>query len=311
MERIVDLKEIGAKVEELMMQDMVLWIAQFDFPALQSLIIHRFIRSMFMLYKFTQIPVLMQLRYLDISHSSGVTGVLSILLCHSFPKLSSLILSDCGLNSDDLSYLVEADQKGRLPELTFLDLSQNEDLKTVYESFFSRNAQWKKLKRLRVDKVQEGFDNDAQKCDVLVNLEEIKFNVSGEGIFDKTCRIQWPQLVKIEMACTFKGIRNVLMSINENDNLPLLKTVCLEVLQDLDMSVEAVNDLQQKLKQKLPTTVVEQVINSMMMVDKHHVAESFMSSFLGYMSMPANVLIDSQINELITSVTDKVTGTDD
>ena len=46
-----------------------------------------------------------KLNKLDISHSSGISGNLSVLLRQSFPSLNSLILSDCGLNSQDLCSL--------------------------------------------------------------------------------------------------------------------------------------------------------------------------------------------------------------
>ena len=101
------------------------WVGKLDIPALQSLTMHRFIRSMEILYMFTRTPVLTRLHKLDISHSSGVTGVLSILLCHSFPVLETLILSDCWLNSDDLRSLAQANKEGRLPKLKHLDISQN------------------------------------------------------------------------------------------------------------------------------------------------------------------------------------------
>ena len=134
--------------EETIMQHVVLWIGTFDFSDLQRLMIHGFIRSMRLLYMFIQTPALTQLEKLDISHSSGVTGVLSILLCHSFPKLSTLILSNCELNSHDLNCLAHANLKGRLPELMLLDVSQKENLETVYDTFFFRSHQWKKTEKI-------------------------------------------------------------------------------------------------------------------------------------------------------------------
>ena len=52
-------------------------------------------------------------------------GSLAILLCHNFPSLQSMVLSDCGLKSQDVSILAQACAKGRLPELRHLDLSEN------------------------------------------------------------------------------------------------------------------------------------------------------------------------------------------
>ena len=92
-----------------------------------------------------------KLHKLDISHSSGVTGTLSILLCHSFPSLNSLVLSDCGLNSQDLHSLALASVKDRLPVLRYLNISKNGDLVDGCENLFSSNAQWKKLKHLNFE----------------------------------------------------------------------------------------------------------------------------------------------------------------
>ena len=66
-----------------------------------------------------------QLRKLDISHSLGITGNLSVLLRHSFPSLNSLVLSHCWLNSQDLCSLAQASVEGRLPQLTHLDITEN------------------------------------------------------------------------------------------------------------------------------------------------------------------------------------------
>ena len=165
--------------EKEMMNNILRWMARLDLPVLQSLEIHRFIRSMEMLYMFSRTPILTQLHKLDISHSSGVTGVLSILLCHSFPSLSTLILSDCGLNSCDLSSLTHANNRGRLPKLKHLDVSQNKDLEADYESFFSFTAKSDKLSHLVIDRVGKVSNIFDQKRDARVNLSEVKFNISG------------------------------------------------------------------------------------------------------------------------------------
>ena len=107
--------------------------------------------------------------------------------------------------------MAQADLKGRLPELALLDVSQNENLDTVYDTFFSHSAQLKNLKRLIVDKV-EGFDNYTKECYAFVNLEEVKFHCSGEGIFNQNCHIRWQYLVKIEISCTLFGVISALTS---------------------------------------------------------------------------------------------------
>ena len=62
---------------------------------------------------------------LDISHCLGVTGNLSCLLRTCSTSLNSLILHDCGLNSQDLKSLAQANVQGKLPEPRHLDVSEN------------------------------------------------------------------------------------------------------------------------------------------------------------------------------------------
>ena len=64
-----------------------------------------------------------KLEKLDISHSNDVSGNLNVLLSNTLPSLRSLIVTDCGLNKDDLHSLGVANEEGRLPELTYLDIS--------------------------------------------------------------------------------------------------------------------------------------------------------------------------------------------
>ena len=62
---------------------------------------------------------------LDMTDNPGVSGCLSVLMRHYFPKLNILILRQCGLISSDMSSLAQAINCGRLPELRHLDLSLN------------------------------------------------------------------------------------------------------------------------------------------------------------------------------------------
>ena len=87
---------------------------------------------------------------LDISHSSGISGTLSTLLCHTFPSLETLILSDCGLNSEDLTSLAQASVEGRLPELKHLNMSDNEATIGQWRHLFSFRQRWSHLLSLNV-----------------------------------------------------------------------------------------------------------------------------------------------------------------
>ena len=65
------------------------------------------------------------LSHLEIRSCRIVPGYLSTLRNCVLLSFQTLILSDCGLNSDDLNSLAQASVDGRLPELKYLDLSHN------------------------------------------------------------------------------------------------------------------------------------------------------------------------------------------
>ena len=82
-----------------------------------------------------------------------MTGTLSILLCHKFRLLHTLVLSNCGLNSADLMSLAQASVKGRLSELKHLDISKNDEALTSCGDLFCSGAQWQKLTELICDQL--------------------------------------------------------------------------------------------------------------------------------------------------------------
>ena len=62
---------------------------------------------------------------LDMTLNPNISGYLSLLVHHYFPELNILILRNCALNSNDMASLSRANSCGRLPELRYLDISQN------------------------------------------------------------------------------------------------------------------------------------------------------------------------------------------
>ena len=97
--------------------------------SLESLVLREIITSVNHTETIVRKLYQLTLSKLDLSHSLGLTGNLSVLLHHSFPSLNSLVLSDCGLISQDLCSLDRARLKGRLPQLRHLDISKNNDSK--------------------------------------------------------------------------------------------------------------------------------------------------------------------------------------
>ena len=114
-------------------------------PMLTDLIFSKTYWSECDLAKIAENAIVLKLSKLDVSHSSGITGNLSVILCHSLPSLNSLILSNCGLNSQDLCSMAQASVEGRVPELKHLDISENIKLPDQLEYLFSNAYTWQTL----------------------------------------------------------------------------------------------------------------------------------------------------------------------
>ena len=69
---------------------------------------------------------LSELTTLDMSLNPSIGGSLSALICHSLLHLQILVLRKCLLNPNDLISLAQVSSEGRLPELSHMDISQND-----------------------------------------------------------------------------------------------------------------------------------------------------------------------------------------
>ena len=177
-------------------------------PTLTQLTLQGFIRTMLHLYMVTQSSVLTKLHKLDISHSSGITGTLSILLCHSFTSLNSLILSDCGLNAQDLYSLAQAGTKGRLPKLRHLDISENEGFAGRLVNFFVHGARWEQLEFFNVRHERgsiskRDFQSIVAKVQTgcLNSLQELRISAVNADFLLRTTLQPWQKLRTLHI-CT-------------------------------------------------------------------------------------------------------------
>jgi len=114
-------------------------------------------------------------------------GVLSMLLCHKFPSLITLVLKDCQLNSDDLKNLAKAKVKGRLPEIKHLDISGNKVVYSNFDDFFINGCTWVGLKSLDTEQDisdSQGYilERFAAKVDAgfLPSMEELSVTTVNE-----------------------------------------------------------------------------------------------------------------------------------
>ena len=191
------LNELGLAMVEDSSVDYVIEIQQ---QTLTHLTLYDVIKTMKHFYVMTKSACLTNLQKLDISHSSGITGVLSILLCHSFPSLNSLMLHDCGLSSQDIRSLAEASVKGRIPELKHLDISQNIMFKNDLDKLFDLKCKWETLVRLNV----EGSSlncfselNGKVKSGCLLGLGELCISEDVDRPDDMNCT--WPCLTDLQV----------------------------------------------------------------------------------------------------------------
>ena len=266
------LHDEAASTVEVIRVDEVEYLDPINSQSLTHLTLQRFIYSVHHMYMVTKSKILTQLRKLDISHSSGMSETLSILLCHSFPSLNTLILSDCGLNSLDLNSLAKGSAKGRLPELKHLDISQNDKLKGQVRYLFEYGCKWEKLLHLNVDgklptRYSQLFRSVRLGC--LKSLEFLRF--SSEGDLSQCGGVTWPSLKSLHISSqtNSKGeIVSAVYSLVEQGGFPSLNTLCVnaQLLPEkrLTSTIESMdNCLHEALKSCIVESAAEDIMDDL------------------------------------------------
>ena len=119
-------------------------------PSLQSLTLRNYVNSLKMLADIDSFSR-DNLKHLDISFNESIKRNLSLILCHYFPSLRTLILRACKLVSQDLSSLAQANVEGRLPKLRHLDISSNRlHTNEFADSTFHHSCEWNQLMSLNI-----------------------------------------------------------------------------------------------------------------------------------------------------------------
>ena len=142
----------------------------------------------------------------------------SRLLCHSFPLLETLILSDCRLNTEDLKSLADGSSMGRFPAVKHLDVSYNVFKSSVdLKSLFKDDCKWKMLLHLDVRASSNDwfpFMNEKVREGCLSSLQELRFSVVGR--LSARCSVQWSFLkniwisyVQISQGSMLKAVRGL------------------------------------------------------------------------------------------------------
>ena len=144
--------------------------------------------------------------------------------------MRTLVLHDCDLNEQDGNSFSEANNKGKLPKLQNLDLSENCSLLSCFGSVASG---WMNLKRLWID--YDPFPKAVLNQFELMNplyeplIEELRFTETT-GLFPMTIG-QWQHLKRLDIVpFTFQQcsiINRCLIDALEKGDLPALELVCL------------------------------------------------------------------------------------
>ena len=262
-------RDDAASTIEVIQVDEVEYLDPINVPSITHLTLHRFICSVQHLYMVTKSKILTQLKKLDISHSSGITGTLSILLCHSFPSLNTLILSDCGLNPQDLNSLAKSSAKGRLPELKHLDISHNDELQGQVRCLFEYDSKWQNLLHLNIDgKVSTRYSQFVRsvRSGCLQSLEFLRFS-SGEDV-SQHGGVTWPSLRSLYISSDTRSkgeIASAVHTASEQGEFPSLNTLCVnaQLLPDR-MLKSSLKSMDSSLCEALNDCIVETLVEDIM-----------------------------------------------
>ena len=164
------------------------------FPPLTHLMLNRFVSSPLDVHSVASSARNSEVTELDISHSPSLTGVLSVMFLQHFPFLTSLVLSDCGLNADDLDSLAQASSEDRLAELKHLDVSDNEAITGLLRHLFSFGQRWSGLLSLNV-----------KQAVAMSEFKELAHAVRFGDLHPSSCRqVRWPSVQSLDVHCAYR-----------------------------------------------------------------------------------------------------------
>ena len=156
--------------------------------------------------------------------------------------MKTLILSDCGLRSEDFRSLAEAKVEGRLEKLTHLDISNNSG---SIGSIFNYDCKWECLRRLNV--ANKGGNFRDVLCierfllrGYLSSLRELRLTSENRGSSVRLWNHECWNIQRLEIIASYRGdISEIFANIADVEDkkiFPLLETVC--VICDTQKQIE-------------------------------------------------------------------------
>ena len=226
-----NLTKLGLSLNQSGSEQQPIFPEEFNSP-IESLTLHRFIVSDVGVKNVTNKIEPCRLHKLDLSHTSDISGYLSVLKCQHFPVLKTLILNDCGINALDMCTLTKASLEGRLPVLRNLDISRSRReilyprLYISVESLFHGFCSWNQLYSLNIrDVIPLGQDLNAHvRAGYLASLQEL--SVTNLGVCEITT--PWAQLQRLCISGCAVDTLNDIADGFDRGFLPALQTLCTQ-----------------------------------------------------------------------------------
>ena len=202
---------------------------------LTSLILHGFIVSTSQLHAAAKSVKQSHVKQFDISGSTGISGQLSVLFGYNFDSLKDLVLCNCGLNEEDLKNLALASSQEKLPEVKYLDISENPKTVGHLHCFVAYNQKWEKLLILNATQDVESSEDfqfllDRVRSGALKNLMQLGLSANKHGYPPIGIKFKWLNLQALDTYCTCRNgpsdhvrLFQQILDAAEEDRYPSLK----------------------------------------------------------------------------------------
>ena len=211
--------------------------SEFKVPSLTSLTMLRFSFSTLHLDAIAKSSNQSQVNYIDVSGSSGISGNLSLLLSYSLDSLKDLLLSNCGLDGDDLRNLAQANAEDKLPQLKFLDVSDNPKTVGKLHCLFSHGQKWENLLNLNVKKDIDSTEDFRSmigpvRSGALESLIHLGLSGNSRGCLPSCINFKWFNLQALDIRCSCRNgpsdhvriLQHILEAV-ETNKYPNLKQI--------------------------------------------------------------------------------------
>ena len=163
----------------------------------------------------------------------------SLITSSSLGQLTTLILNDSELSSNDLASLAQAELKGCLPLLKHLEMRFMNSILINFKCLFDGPCTWNKLLILDI-RMRCTQDSDNKVIDYMNEIVSLGYLPSltklGINRFENR-NVHWKKLERLMLrSCEDEGLRNIADAV-VGGFLPVLHTICVEGVQGYDADI--------------------------------------------------------------------------